>query len=266
MKRIKSKKEITWFDINNYDYINDLDDVALLEEVFIRTIIYQRAAKERIAKSDISFIWSEILNGQPDTHKSFSNEPEDQTAPGFLEVERQQLKELSSNEAISCISCSMLDYYHSRLKEKENKQELSGKDNEQEIIKFSYSDFMDDSSVICCIGLDKYTNDEILIALKRHLPLWRKDLDISEPKKRFVRPAEIEKIKGYRIIPFLDLMIWERDMSVTITKSVIASCVFPDGEVGEVDLASRNGKINNLLNVILKEDFSIQKITEDFDY
>lgn len=266
MKRIKSKKEISWFDINNYDYLIDLDKVALLEEVLMRTIIYHQAAEECIAESGNSYIWSEILNGQPDTQKSFDNEPVDSKVSEHSEPKQQPLKVLSSNEAVFPIPCAMLDYYQSRLKEEENKQKLLDKGNEQEIIKFSYSDFVGDSSVLCDIGLEKYTNDEILMALKHHLPLWRKDLDISEPKKRFIKPAEINKIRDYRIVPFLDLMIWERDMGVTITKSVIAACVFPDGEVGEVDLASSNGKVNNLLNLVLKENFSIQKITEDFDY
>ena len=134
------------------------------------------------------------------------------------------------------------------------------------MIKFSYSEFMGDSSVICDIGLGNYTDDEILMALERHLPLWRKDLNVPEPPKRFIKDAEITKIRDYRIIPFLDLMIWERDMGVVITKSVVAACVFPDGEIGEVDLASRNGKVNNLLNVVLDENFSVQKTTGDFDY
>ncbi|KID40471.1 hypothetical protein QT16_01280 [Pseudoalteromonas distincta] len=266
LKRIKSRKDIPWFDINNYDYIRNIDDIALLEEVIMRTCIYEHAGEGRIDKSGNSFIWSEILNGQPDTEQSFNNEPFDPKISQRSELKQQQLKVLSSNEAVNPVPCAMLDHYHSRLKEKENQQKLSAKDNEQEIIKFSYSDFMGDSSIICNIGLDNYTDDEILMALKHHLPLWRKDLNISEPKKRFIKPAEIEKIRDYRIIPFLDLMIWERDMDVTISKSVMATCVFPDGEIGEVDLANRNGKVNNLLDIILSEDFSVQKSTRNFDY
>ena len=266
LKRIKSRKDIPWFDINNYDYIRNIDDIALLEEVIVRTCIYEQAAEERIAESDNSFIWSEILNGQPDTEQSFHNEPKDPEVSQRSELKQQKLKVLSSNEAVFPMPCMMLEHYFSRLKEKEDQQKLLVEDNEQEIIKLSYSDFMGDSSIICNIGLDNYTDDEILMALKHHLPLWRKDLNIPESNKRFIKPAEIKKIREYRIIPFLDLMIWERDMSVTITKSVIAASVFPDGEIGEVDLASSNGKVNNLLDIILSKDFSVQKFTRDFDY
>jgi len=265
LKRIKSKKDIPWFDINNYDYIKDIDNIALLEEVIMRTVIFEQAAKGRISESYDSFVWSEVLNGQPNMERSWQDEGVGKKAPEHLEKKEQELKMLSSNEAVFPIPCVMLEHCYSRLKEKE--QELSSvKDNEQKVIKFSYSEFMGDSSVICDIGLGNYTDDEILMALERHLPLWRKDLNIPEPTKRFIKEAEIKKIREYRIIPFLDLMIWERDIGVAITKSVIAASVFPDGEIGEVDLASNNGKVNNLLNVVLNEDFSVQKITGDFDY
>tara|TARA_R110000751_G_scaffold307192_2_gene427676 strand:- start:3729 stop:4529 length:801 start_codon:yes stop_codon:yes gene_type:complete len=264
LKRIKSRKEIPWFDINNYDYIREIDDVALLEEVIMRTCMYDQAAKGSISESYDSFIWSEILNGQPNTELSFCNESSETKTSERSVLKLQKLKVLSSNEAVFPIPCNMLEHCYLKLKDKE--QKLLTKNHEQEIIKFSYSDFMCDSSIICNIGLDNYTDDEILIALKHHLPLWRKDLNISEPKKRFIKPAEIEKIRDYRIIPFLDLMIWERDTDVTISKSVMATCVFPDGEIGEVDLANRNGKVNNLLDIILSEDFSVQKSTRNFDY
>lgn len=266
MKRIKSKKDIPWFDINNYDYIKDIDDIALLEEVIMRTCIYEQAAKERVSESYDSFMWSEVLKGQPNMEQSWQDEGAIKKAPEHLEKKERKLKLLSSNEAVFPMPCMMLEHYFSRLKEKEDQQKLLVEDNEQEIIKLSYSDFMGDSSIICNIGLDNYTDDEILMALKHHLPLWRKDLNIPESNKRFIKPAEIKKIREYRIIPFLDLMIWERDMSATITKSVIAASVFPDGEIGEVDLASSNGKVNNLLDIILSKDFSVQKFTRNFDY
>lgn len=264
MKRIKSKKDIPWFNISNYDYIKNIDDIALLEELILRTCIYEHAAKGRISESYDSFIWGEVLKGQPNMGQSWEDEGADKEVPEHLEKKEQKLKLLSSNEAVYPVSWAILEHYYSRFKEKE--QKLSVKDNEQEEIKFSYSDFMGDSSVLCDIGLGNYTDDEILMALKRHLPLWRKDLNVPEPPKRFVKEAEVKKIREYRVIPFLDLMIWERDMGMTITKSVMAACVFPDGEIGEVDLASSNGKVNNLLNVVLNENFSVQKITGDFDY
>lgn len=264
MKRIKSKKDIPWFDISNYDYISGIGDIALLEEVIMRTCIYEQAAKGGVSESYDSFIWSEVLKGQPNMERSWQDEGANKKAPEHLKKKEQKLKTLSSNEAVYPVSWGVLEHYYLRFKEKE--QKLSVKDNEQEMIKFSYSEFMGDSSVICDIGLGNYTDDEILMALERHLPLWRKDLNVPEPPKRFIKDAEITKIREYRIIPFLDLMIWERDMGVVITKSVVAACVFPDGEIGEVDLASRNGKVNNLLNVVLDENFSVQKTTGDFDY
>lgn len=264
MKRIKSKKDIPWFEINNYDYIKNISDIALLEEVIVRTAIYKEAAERPISEYFNSFVWSEILNGQPNIGQSFYSERSESKTSECSELKPQKLKKLSSNEAVFPVPCIMLEQCYAILKE--NQQKLSAKDNEQEVIIFSYSDFVGDSSVICNIGLDNYTDDEILMALKRHLPSWREDLNIPEPTKRFIKESEINKIRDYRIIPFLDLMIWERDTGTAITKSVIAACVFPNGEIGEVDLASSNGKVNNLLNVVLSDNFSVQKFTGDFDY
>ena len=94
MKRIKSKKDIPWFDINNYDYIKDIDDIALLEEVIMRTCIYEQAAKERVSESYDSFMWSEVLKGQPNMEQSWQDEGAIKKAPEHLEKKERKLKKI----------------------------------------------------------------------------------------------------------------------------------------------------------------------------
>lgn len=263
MKQINSRKDISWFKIKNYDYISELNDIELLEELLMRIIFYENGVKEFASSTLDTLGWRRILDGKPSIKKSSEIALSDNS---ILPKKYTQIKKLSSNEAVFPVCTLEVESLYSELQKATTDQKNQADDADDTIVKFSYSEFMEEANVICNIGLEKYTDEEILIALKHHLPSWRKDLKTPEPVKRFIRPSEITKTRDYRIIPFLDLMIWEKQMGISIPKSVIAVCVFPDGEIGEVDLASFNGKVSNLLNIILKDDFSITKITGDFDY
>ncbi len=263
MKRINSKKDIPWFDISNYGYIDELNDFALLEELMIRKIFHEENTRGSISDVTDLFAWEEVLNGQPNTQQSFDSKLKQ--GENNSNTQLRKIKTLSSNEAVFPVSTLELELCCSELEKKQSELKNFTCEEEQSIVKFSYSEFMNETNVMCNIALERYTDEEILMALKHHLPLWRKDLITPAPKKRFIKRSEITKVRDYRIIPFLDLMIWELQMGVSIPKRVISACVFPDGEFGEVDLSSSNGKVSNLLNVILSEDFSISKITGDFD-
>ena len=89
-------------------------------------------------------------------------------------------------------------------------------------------------------------------------------MKIPEPSKRFIKSSEISKIRSYRIIPILDLMIWEAQTDNSVPKSVIAALVFPIGEMGSEDLSGGNAKISNLLNILLSEGLTLSKFTGEF--
>jgi hypothetical protein len=73
---------------------------------------------------------------------------------------------------------------------------------------------------------------EIIEQFKEFLPLYRQKLGI-EPLKKRPTEANLNKLYEYRILPYLDLRIWELENDVQIKRSVLATALYPDGAIGE---------------------------------
>jgi hypothetical protein len=78
------------------------------------------------------------------------------------------------------------------------------------------------------IDLASATDKEILDQMSDLLPMWRKELNIPEPKKRAVTPSLFKKVASYRIIPYLDVRIWSALFGIEFTHQQYADILFPD--------------------------------------
>ncbi|MFH7566343.1 DUF6387 family protein [Oceanimonas smirnovii] len=79
------------------------------------------------------------------------------------------------------------------------------------------------------INLEGNTDAEILADLATLLPQWRKALGVNEPERSKPNAGLSLLLKAveYRVIPLLDLMLWQRMEGVSITRALLAAVLFP---------------------------------------
>lgn len=76
---------------------------------------------------------------------------------------------------------------------------------------------------------------QIIEELKKLLPQYRKLLKSPNPQKQY-KQSDLSKILSYNILPLADLILWAKAENKTITLSVLAVSLFPDGSRGEEDI------------------------------
>lgn len=75
-------------------------------------------------------------------------------------------------------------------------------------------------------------NDVLMESFSKLIPLWRKEMNFPEPEKPISGGWDSirRKILDYKIIPFIDLLSWERATNSKISLGVLSVALFPDGE------------------------------------
>lgn len=97
--------------------------------------------------------------------------------------------------------------------------------------------YQNHEEVNICLKLKDRTDEQLLEEIKLNLPKWRKKMGIEEPQ-HFVkgRKDDIDKIRRYQLIAYIDLVFWSDGVDKTIKKSVLVSALYPNGEKGETEL------------------------------
>ena len=101
-----------------------------------------------------------------------------------------------------------------------------------------------------CVDLS-LPNDELEKAFKAFLPKYKKLLGIKEMTK-LPSKDNFQKALAYKVLPYLDLLIWEQETQQQIKRSKLAIKLFPDGEYG-------NNEIKRTIH-----GFSMNMISEAF--
>ncbi|MDV0603663.1 DUF6387 family protein [Raoultella ornithinolytica] len=92
------------------------------------------------------------------------------------------------------------------------------------------------------LSIDIAKNDnDILDSLAKLLPIWRKELKISEPEKKRTWSYIRDRIISYRIIPLIDLLefskIYTKVTKKRVSRKTIAFLTYPHGEQDQFGLA-----------------------------
>lgn len=91
----------------------------------------------------------------------------------------------------------------------------------------------DDISVFPLIigcNIKTYSDEEILKSMEKFLPIWRKSLQIEEPKipKVNIGIQSLKKIVSYRALPIIDILLWCSINSYSISDTLLSFLVFKD--------------------------------------
>ena len=284
----------SWFNLSNYDVLSELEGIKLWNQVVKRFSIVdyldsQDSKEENYFSEDDSYLWRAITAGQvilesSDTYKTkeelerekeWAHELSEQQNDGLEEwqLEQRQQWDLANKESVSLSRSSSIkglgiySCHHITELFKDKGLIIDNKANDYVMIasplalsdvnlgsKKNDINLYDGMTVFIEIDLGARRNDEIIDELTWLLPKWRKEVGVSEPDRLKVTPSTYKRIADYRIIPYLDLYIWALNNRVTISNSVLAVALFPNGEKGDTEIRQTILKFVSDLKRIYEEN------------
>lgn len=124
--------------------------------------------------------------------------------------------------------------------------------------KVYFSEISKNEHMLCNVDLASFSDAELVAHFQKSLVEWRQLLGVPEPERKVSTPSTIQKLKAFRIIPLLDLLIWELENDVKIKKSILAGLLFHDFENGNAELESGKGKIMRFLDKVMASNFDFK--------
>jgi len=252
-----------WFKLKNYNCISDLSIEEIKDQISLRISLYEGYwVRESHIDRDLSSAevyddysdnenWRLITSGNAllKLHRDFESERlsrEENIANGFQDPPDEINCGISSSKSFMPYSSSGA-YMHVKGLLNEGliieDEEYVRMKNELLVSSVSKVSQVFDvgcgsgyGSVVTSIELVESTDKEILHELKSLLPKWRKQLGFEEPDVVYSKQSDYKKVAPYKIIPLLDLWIWERLVKIKIPLRVIVSAIYPIGEKGETEL------------------------------
>lgn len=125
-------------------------------------------------------------------------------------------------------------------------------------LKVPFSSHFRSDHALCKVDLASFSDAELVEHFQKSLVEWRELLGVPEPKRKVSTPSVIGKLKAFRIIPLLDLLIWELENDAKIKKSILAGLLFHDFESGNAELESGKGKIMRFLDKVMASSFDFK--------
>jgi len=96
---------------------------------------------------------------------------------------------------------------------------------------------VNDDKINISVNLNFKSDEDLIKEFAESLPEWRKQLKAKEPYKFLKgRSDDIQKLRRYQALAFIDLYFWSLSNNTKIKKSVLAIALFPDGDKGEFEL------------------------------
>ncbi|XRP05744.1 DUF6387 family protein [Enterobacter cloacae] len=237
------KKDLSWFNLSNYDFINNLTLSEFIVELEWRDFLYRNVNEDDLFfDEEYEIKYQRIFGGDP--HLDIPNEEEKEIDEFVRKVNSETpsllnmygtLPHLPSALGVSPISFTELSMYgYSAID-----QGFFKRDDEYCFIKSdamlaSVSGNLDDcftNSVLLSVNLDDATDEEIIASMAKLLPLWREQLMLPEHEhvaRKRIGLKTLQKLINNRVLPILDLLIWERRFTKEVSNPMIGALVFDD--------------------------------------
>lgn len=273
MKEVNNKYELPkWFDINNYKKLKPLTETELIT-VFRTRWWWLRFCSEENGftgyELDKNIHWAKVKGGHVESsEKEVIYFKESVNYKGCLGGDIVTGLELEN--VLFSLECMIKRKF---IKLNTEVRDMDDYSKRMFNHKFGGSDFnmtfkdigfmWNKDRVWLDMNLANYTDRELSRAVELFLPVWRKQMEIPEPKIKISTPRQIEKLLEYQIIPWMDLKLWEAETKSHIKTSVIAGALFPDHDIGSEELVGK-GKIIEFFKTITDQKFRWENELEAF--
>ncbi|EKM6298152.1 DUF6387 family protein [Enterobacter cloacae] len=256
--RVQVKEITSWMSVEKYDVFESLTVEEVLSEIEFRTIFAceydpnddeEREQWKQLQKSLLQNIQSGAVVSKDipeDILKVFHdesielNEPVEFLVNGMSVISKDHhlkphCSELSEDEAIQAFTMADLVTYYRHFANANIIQVGERQPTIKEGKIFSSVSALEEGSeyfegeVVIKVNLASYTDDELLSEFKGLLKSWRSEVGMDEPESGNFRIgiSTLKKILLYKLIPFIDLLLWEKVHERKISNELIARILFP---------------------------------------
>ncbi|MNZ53158.1 hypothetical protein D3C78_710280 [compost metagenome] len=261
-ERVQVKEITEWMSVDKYHQFDLLTVEEILGEIEFRTIflsgfypkedeahdewkalqtsILKQIQAGAIVSADISDTTFQVYQDASVARDKEASEPIEFLSNGMpvMSAEHHLKKEnpeLSEDEAIQVFNMAdLVTYYrhfvnvkvieHGHRTSTINKGKIFSSVSADE----SGNEYFE-GEVVIKVNLASYTDDDLLSEFKELLKSWRREVGFPEPEpsKSRVGISSLKKIAVYKVIPFLDLLLWEMVNDRRISNELIARVLFP---------------------------------------
>lgn len=141
-------------------------------------------------------------------------------------------------EGVACTSFNvgdLISYYkaltrHEYIVDKgKGLVEVQSTDASRPIVNVDYLSENFGGEVVIKFNLEEYSDDELVTEFKELIKYWRNEAGIDEPDRigNRVGLSTLKKLITYKVIPFVDLLIWESANNKKISNEMLARILFP---------------------------------------
>jgi len=254
-KRTNIREITSWFNLKNYDFFESYPLEDILFQIRLRCIfliVYtpfdseteqldaQKRVLEQIKKGKLDaslfddFITEQSIESNDDNIEFIVNGASvislDHSMSQGVDVE-----DLSSGEAITPFTMGDLVTYHRYFARhgfiEEDDRTVSIRQGKV-FTSVNMADILDErfgDDLLIKVDIASHTDEELLLEFKELLKVWRDETGHEEPSygNSRVGISSFKKILDYRIIPLLDLMLWELVEERKISNEILSRILFP---------------------------------------
>ncbi|HGI5214452.1 TPA: DUF6387 family protein [Providencia alcalifaciens] len=265
MARAKGQDILSWFDVSRYEELLDMTVSELIDDVQFRGfLLYPGDDNEKMMtprdmhESRLSFIeglkkghvWSTaaylhaIGDGDYKTNEPPVEEvPKDITitSNGYPIIGRNFFEENEHCEYTDGVACTsfnvgdLISYYKALTRQEYIVEKSKGIVEVQSTSIFSpivNVDYLNESfggEIVIKCNLEEYSDDELVTEFKELIKYWRAEAGIEEPDRANNRIglSTLKKLITYKVVPFIDLLVWEMANNKKISNEILARVLFP---------------------------------------
>ncbi len=248
-KRIKNVSDLPeWFNLEKYQFAYELNALGWYEQLYVRTMCLTRAMKV-VNHPDFN------KDGYFDLFKGSLNSIRENPQVDLLNNERLSqcyslggvlywLKQIKNPQPLLGVSSLTMKEYicqpffidPKRLEQAQKWYDARDKKTSKEPawlnepLRNSYQS--DVGTLTDTLNINLHLPDTFLIeSFKQYLSAQRKRIKSISPKH--FRQSDFQNWAKLGILPFIDLILWEFEFTITIPYRVIADALYPNGDRGE---------------------------------
>ncbi|CNI88575.1 MULTISPECIES: DUF6387 family protein [Yersinia] len=267
MVRVKAQEILSWFNVSRYEELLEFTIDEILKDIEFRIFLLFEGddsdtlmrAKE-MNESRLSFI-DGLKKGHINSLSAYlhnlgegCSESENDTEENIKDITLQfngwpivsrDYHNVSKDEPFtSGLACApfmvgdLISYYnalrrHGYIVDNQNGfVEVQGTHVGREITNVDYLGESFSGEVVIKLNLEEFSDEELITEFKEMIKNWRVESGIDEPDRAVNRVglSTLKKIITYKVIPFIDLMIWEKACKKKISNEMYARILFPLSE------------------------------------
>lgn len=246
-----------WFDLNNYLRFEDMSEVELLKELKLRIdimnslIVRSEYGHGWIYTNELG-MWASIQKGNPSLtllQKGVDLILKSQERELIDSGDSDYLKYKSAKEKLERFDCSFdssvvklvevidVEFITDRISAFREGLDIDAKKEPFEEIMFcdlaidklidDQEGHWDEGMLHIKIDLKKATDKQILSSLEKLLPKYRKEFNFDGPDVVPSRSVDVEYMKRYRVLAYLDLFLWECLNNMKIRRTLLVESLYP---------------------------------------